>query len=143
MGSPAKSFDPDHLAALLPTKDGETTWTADEVRAVHEALNADLVRLGGELGEAEGDLADLLADPGGAGDDQADTGSRALEREQALTMVNTLRDMILQTEAALARLVAGSFGVCESCGEPIGKARVQAFPRAVACVTCKQREERR
>ena len=32
---------------------------------------------------------------------------------------------------------------CESCGEPIGKARLQAFPRAVLCVTCKQREERR
>ena len=28
-------------------------------------------------------------------------------------------------------------------GEAIGKARLQAFPRATLCVTCKQREERR
>jgi DnaK suppressor protein len=99
--------------------------------------------LSDESQEAANDLDDLLADTGGAGDDQADTGSRALEREQALAMVNTLKDMTLHTEMALARLVAGGFGACESCGEPIGKARVLAFPRAVLCVACKQREERR
>jgi RNA polymerase-binding transcription factor len=33
--------------------------------------------------------------------------------------------------------------VCGSCGQPIGKARLQAFPRATLCVACKQREERR
>ena len=32
---------------------------------------------------------------------------------------------------------------CENCGKPIGKARLEAFPRATMCVTCKQREERR
>jgi DnaK suppressor protein len=33
--------------------------------------------------------------------------------------------------------------VCESCGKPIGKARLLAFPRATLCVECKQRQERR
>jgi hypothetical protein len=33
--------------------------------------------------------------------------------------------------------------VCESCGQPIGKARLLAFPRATLCVACKQRQERR
>ena len=37
----------------------------------------------------------------------------------------------------------GSYGICESCGNPIGKMRVMAFPRATLCLTCKQREERR
>ena len=32
---------------------------------------------------------------------------------------------------------------CESCGQPIGKMRLMAFPRATLCLTCKQREERR
>ncbi|HUX70948.1 MAG TPA: TraR/DksA family transcriptional regulator, partial [Cellulomonadaceae bacterium] len=44
---------------------------------------------------------------------------------------------------ALGRVSDGSFATCESCGDPIGKARVLAFPRATLCVTCKQREERR
>ena len=32
---------------------------------------------------------------------------------------------------------------CENCGKPIGKARLEAFPRATMCVSCKQRQERR
>ncbi|MDR0432880.1 MAG: TraR/DksA family transcriptional regulator [Bifidobacteriaceae bacterium] len=143
MADTAGQFDPRATARRLPVKPGEKPWLTAEVRAVHAELNSDLTRLQGELAEASADLEDLLNDPGGAGDDQADTGSRALEREQALTMVNTLRDMVLHTELAIARMVAGTFGVCDSCGEPIGKARVQAFPRAVLCVACKQREERR
>ncbi|MBU4337387.1 MAG: TraR/DksA C4-type zinc finger protein, partial [Actinobacteria bacterium] len=48
-----------------------------------------------------------------------------------------------QTQHALDRIRSGTYGVCESCGEPVGKARLQAFPRANLCVECKQREERR
>ena len=43
----------------------------------------------------------------------------------------------------LGRLDAGTYGRCENCGTPIPKARLQAFPRATLCVSCKQREERR
>ena len=39
--------------------------------------------------------------------------------------------------------LVGNYGICESCGQPIGKGRLQVFPRATLCVTCKQREERR
>jgi len=46
-------------------------------------------------------------------------------------------------ERALQRLDTGTYGTCENCGNPIGKARLQAFPRATLCVSCKQREERR
>ena len=47
------------------------------------------------------------------------------------------------SEAALERLKGGTYGMCESCGNPIGKMRLMAFPRATLCMTCKQREERR
>ena len=53
------------------------------------------------------------------------------------------REMLLQSERALARIADGTYGVCESCGNPIGKLRLQVFPRATLCVTCKQRQERR
>lgn len=53
------------------------------------------------------------------------------------------RDLLIQNERAIARMDAGTYGVCESCGRPIGKARLQAFPRATLCVPCKTREERR
>ena len=51
--------------------------------------------------------------------------------------------MLAQIDRALARIHDGTYGVCESCGNPIGKMRVMAFPRATLCMTCKQREERR
>jgi DnaK suppressor protein len=51
--------------------------------------------------------------------------------------------MLTQTEHALERISDGTYGVCESCGQPIGKNRLMAFPRATLCLTCKQKEERR
>ncbi|KSW16589.1 TraR/DksA C4-type zinc finger protein [Cellulomonas sp. B6] len=132
------------LVAVLPVRDGEDPWTVDELEAVATELTADRERLAGELAAADAELSELLRNSGdGAGDDQADSGSSALEREHELTLVNNTRDLLEQTTHALDRLEAGTFGVCESCGQAVGKARLQAFPRAVLCVACKQREERR
>ncbi len=67
--------------------------------------------------------------------------------EYAQSMVFRLRDrekfLLKKIEKALARIEDGTYGVCEACGEPIGKMRLMAFPRATLCLTCKQREERR
>jgi len=132
------------LAKLFPVRDGEKAWTAHEVKAVADDLVGDVDRLTGELAVADAELSELLRNSGdGAGDDQADSGSSALEREQELTLVNNTRDMLAQTQRALARISGGTFATCESCGKAIGKARLQAFPRATLCVECKQREERR
>lgn len=136
--------DLDERVKQFPVRDGETPWTAAEVKEVADELTSDIDRLTGELAAADAELSDLLRNSGdGAGDDQADSGSSALEREQELTLVNNTRDLLAQTQRALGRISAGTFGTCESCGRAIGKARVQAFPRATLCVECKQREERR
>src|SRR5260370_2012289 len=50
---------------------------------------------------------------------------------------------IAEGKRALSRIDAGTYGVCESCGQPIGKARLRPFPQATLCVACKQRQERR
>lgn len=134
----------DALVGVLPVRDGEDRWTRAEIDEVAQELAADRERLAAELVAADAELSDLLRNSGdGAGDDQADSGSSALEREHELTLVNNTRDLLEQTVHALDRLAAGTFGVCESCGQAIGKARLQAFPRAMLCVACKQREERR
>ncbi len=128
----------------FPVRDSEEPWTLAEVQEIAAELTAEIERLRAELATADEVLSNLLRDSGdGAGDDQADSGSSALEREQELTLVNNTRDLLTQSSHALARISAGTFGTCESCGKAIGKARVQAFPRASLCVECKQREERR
>jgi DnaK suppressor protein len=132
------------LVVTFPVRDGEEPWTVDEVNEIASGLASEISRLEVELVEADAELSSLLRYSGdGAGDDQADSGSSALEREQELTMVNNTRDLLDQTRHALDRVGQPGFGTCESCGGPIGKARMQAFPRATLCVTCKAREERR
>jgi DnaK suppressor protein len=92
----------------------------------------------------EHELDELMRDGGdGAGNDQADVGSATFERDHEMSLANNARGMLLQTQRAMARIDDGTYGVCESCGQPIGKMRLQAFPRATLCMTCKQREERR
>jgi DnaK suppressor protein len=131
-------------AATLPVRPGEDPWTGSEVAEVRQMLEEDAAGLRADIAEAEAQIADRL-DNGlrDDGDDEADAGVKTFEREHEFVMTSNARNLLEQTEKALARIDAGSYGVCESCGQPIGKARLIAFPRAVLCVTCKQREERR
>ena len=131
-------------AAALPVRPGERHWTDTELAQVRAQLAAEAAALREDIGRAETDIADRLGDAvGDAGEDQADVGAMAYEREHDLALTHTARELLAQTERALATIEAGTYGTCESCGQPIGKARLQAFPRAVLCVACKQREERR
>jgi RNA polymerase-binding transcription factor DksA len=128
----------------LRVRDNEKPWTVKELADVRAELEADIVRLRGEISEAEVDLADLMRDAGdGAGDDQADAGTATFEREQEISLANNAREMYDQSRRALSRIVDGTYGECESCGDPIGKNRLLAFPRATLCLTCKSKQERR
>ena len=131
-------------AASLAVKEGEDPWTDAELEEVVGELHEHRDRLEGLIAAQERELAGLMKDAGdGAGHDQADMGATSFERDHELTVVNQEREMLAQIERALARIDDGTYGVCESCGEPIGKMRVMAFPRATLCMPCKQREERR
>lgn len=128
----------------LAVRPGEDPWTPVEVAAARTELTGEVTRLRDEL-EASGlALAGLMRDSGGgAGDDEADTGTKNITREHEMSLAANAQEMLEQTERALARLDAGTYGLCEICGNPIGKARMQAFPRATLCVEDKQKQERR
>jgi len=131
-------------AAGFPVRDGEGPWTDAEVADIRMRLVDEATGFEAEIGRSESDIADRLGDSViDAGDDQADIGAKAFEREHELSLAYNVKELLAQTERALARIDAGTYGRCESCGEAIGKARLQAFPRATLCVRCKQREERR
>jgi RNA polymerase-binding transcription factor DksA len=131
-------------AGVLAVRSGETPWTLEELGAVREELTSERERIERQVAMLQTSIADVLRDSGdGAGDDTADTGSKAFEREQEMTLLANTRESLFQTEHALRRIAAGTYGACESCGEAVGKARLQAFPRATLCVSCKQKTERR
>jgi RNA polymerase-binding transcription factor DksA len=123
---------------------GETPWSAAELKAIRIELSKELLRLKHELELIETEMEALIADSGeGAGDDQADSGTKTFEREHEMSLVINARDMVLQTERALDRIDNKTYGNCEDCSNPIGKERLQVFPRATLCMICKQKEERR
>ncbi|MGK5730925.1 TraR/DksA family transcriptional regulator [Streptomyces sp. URMC 124] len=128
----------------LAVRPGEEPWSPGEVAEARTELQSEVLRLRAEITHSEEAITGLMRDSGdGAGDDQADTGTKNITREHELALAANAREMLDQTERALERLDAGTYGLCENCGKPIGKARMQAFPRATLCVECKQRQERR
>ncbi|MFH8622173.1 TraR/DksA family transcriptional regulator [Streptomyces vietnamensis] len=135
---------PPARAGELAVRPGEDPWTPEEVAEARSGLQSEVLRLRSELVHSQEELTGLMRDSGdGAGDDQADTGTKNITREHELALAANAREMLEQTEHALERLDAGTYGLCEVCGKPIGKARMQAFPRATLCVEDKQRQERR
>jgi RNA polymerase-binding transcription factor DksA len=141
------------IAPLKPIKsapvpvvvtEAEAPWSAAELKAVRTEISKELDRLRKELAIVELEMDELIQESGeGAGDDQADAGTKTFEREHEMSLVINARDMVLQTERALERIDSKNYGNCEECGSPIGKARLQVFPRATLCMLCKQKEERR
>ena len=141
------------IAPLKPIKvaptpvvvsESEAPWTNAEIKAVRAEISKELERLRKELALVEIEMDELIQESGeGAGDDQADAGTKTFEREHEMSLVINARDMVLQTERALERIDNKTYGNCEECGAPIGKARLQVFPRATLCMLCKQKEERR
>lgn len=119
-------------------------WTVEELDEVRAELQGSAEALRGEIDRAELASEKLKRDQSSEGSgDEADAGSKTFEREHEMSLANNSRDLLVQVERALGRLEAGTYGRCEECGNAIPKARLQAFPRATLCVTCKQREERR
>lgn len=63
----------------------------------------------------------------------------AFERSQIAALVTQVRRHVAEVDAALARVDAGTYGVCERCGAPIGDARLEALPAARLCIACAAR----
>lgn len=117
---------------------------ATDLASVRGLLEAERARLLAERDALQAGLDEALSDNSvGAGNDPADSGSSAYGREQELSLLQSVGESLTQTEHALARIADGRYGICESCGEPIGAARLEAFPRATLCVSCKHQQERR
>ncbi|MEU4579330.1 TraR/DksA family transcriptional regulator [Nonomuraea sp. ATR24] len=130
------------MVAVTQTTATPSMWSKQELAEVRGSLQTEIDELNADIRRHETEIAsgDVTQ---GAGDDQADAGAKTYEREREIALTLNARDLVAQNERAIARIDAGTYGVCESCHKPIGKERLQAFPRATLCVACKQKEERR
>jgi RNA polymerase-binding transcription factor DksA len=64
----------------------------------------------------------------------ADSSQVTAERGEAERLAIELQETLDEVEAAIARLEAGAYGLCEICGKPIGAARLEAMPAARLCI---------
>jgi DnaK suppressor protein len=85
----------------------------------------------------------VIAEAAGSGgtDDEHDPegATLAFERQHAAALLVQAREQLAAVDAALGRLEAGRYGVCERCGQPIGDDRLAARPTALTCVGCAAR----
>ena len=95
-----------------------------------------------EAAESLRQEAEMLAEDMEPGDIQFDEESGEgdtlnVERERDLALSAQARAAVDEIDRALAKMDAGTYGVCERCGQPIPKARLKALPYAALCVACK------
>jgi DnaK suppressor protein len=72
------------------------------------------------------------------GDDEHDPEGATVgfERAQLTALLTTVRRRVTEVDEALQRMDAGTYGVCEGCGQPVPSPRLLARPFARTCLTC-------
>ena len=106
---------------------------------VRERLAAERVETAGRLASVTGDFdAVVVASRDTNADDEHDPegATIAFERSQLGAVVNQLTEHLAEIDAAVGRLAAGVYGLCERCGAAVGEARLSARPTARTCIGC-------
>lgn len=104
------------------------TWLDAEERRTRARLDGVRGELAGIIAASAATNADDEHDPEGA--------TIAFERQQVASLVRQAEERLAEVEAARARLEAGEYGRCESCGRPIPGPRLELRPTARRCVAC-------
>lgn len=114
------------------------TIPARERAGYRQVLTQLVARLSGTATELEAEAALREAATGGtdAPAQEADRAVRESEEEVARALLGNEAHLLAEASAALERLAAGTFGVCEACGKAIAKARLQTLPYVRACAKC-------
>lgn len=74
--------------------------------------------------------------------DEVDLASSEYIQSFALRLRGRERNFLDKIETALRKIDRGEFGVCEDCGEAIGRKRLEARPETTLCIRCKEDQER-
>jgi RNA polymerase-binding protein DksA len=126
---------------------GATRVTDKDLKEFEGRLLEERRKILKEMGHLENTVLkvnqrDSSGDLSGYSFHMADAGTDAMEREKAFMFASAEGRVLLEINEALRRVYRGEFGICESCGQPIGRGRLEAMPMARLCLACKEKEER-
>jgi DnaK suppressor protein len=118
------------------------TVDVDRFRRELEAERARVVSALDNLrSENAGSMGDE-AEESSVGNHMADTASVTVDREIDYSLEENEERVLGEIDAALARIVNGTYGRCERCGKEIEAERLEAIPYATLCIDDKRRDER-
>ena len=66
--------------------------------------------------------------------------TETLELERRLALESQIKDQLARVGHALEKFDKGTYGLCDSCGQPIDPARLEALPQASLCLSCKAKQ---
>jgi RNA polymerase-binding transcription factor len=92
--------------------------------------------------ENPGSLGEETAEPTFQDNHLGDIATATFDREMASTLEENSNHVLGAIDASLLRIEAGTFGICERCGNPIPEERLEALPWATLCIDCKRKQER-
>lgn len=72
------------------------------------------------------------------GNHMAEDATAAFDQAAAVSLWRGHQAALAEVERALARIKAGTYGICERCRSPIDFARLKAIPHATLCMTCQR-----
>ncbi len=113
----------------------------DKPQAPFDAMAA----LQAERAQVLGELAGIVVEGPGqmTYGSQAAAATHVFEQQRDLALRDRDQQHLAAIDAAIARLHAGSYGRCESCGNPIAAERLEALPSAALCIDCQRSARRR
>jgi RNA polymerase-binding protein DksA len=93
--------------------------------------------------ETPGSLEDETEEIIGSSDNHlGETATATLDREIDYSLEENSEQVLRAIDHALERIEAGTFGICETCGQPISEERLEAIPYATQCIDCRRKGER-
>ena len=113
--------------------------TAAQAAAIRRALEAGRAGTLDQIESLRRDFDGIVASAAltGADDEHDPEGATiAFERAQLSMLIETARGSMAELEQALERVLNGSYGRCEVCGEAIPAERLEARPATARCVAC-------
>lgn len=118
--------------------------TSADLKTYRQQLLALSTRLRGDVADLRGDALGPTGDNAEAADNAAridDLARRDADRDVTIGQLASEEHVRTEVEDALARVAAGTYGVCPDCGKAIPSARLRAVPYARFCIACAERHE--
>jgi len=111
-----------------------------DVRTLLERRREALLRQAAELAD---DLDDLQTSTATIGQGETELATRQVGVDLRVALDARSQVVLEEIERALARLDAGTYGWCVTCGLSIGSERLAALPQVDQCIECQTRRERK